>query len=79
MSIYRCDDEVTITRYFNPTPTQNDNEQVESYLQSLQKNTFHSLSYDGSPTLNKLTLSDGTIAFSIHPTTADLIKSLTDY
>ena len=42
-------------------------------------NLYHSICYEYTPTLHKLTLPDVSITFSTHPTTAALIKSATDH
>ena len=52
------------------------NQDVNSYLKTLENNPFHLLSDEKQHKLHKLNLPDGSIAFSIHPTTTDLLHIL---
>lgn len=78
MSTNRQGIDESIQHHVPPTSTISEQLQVEQYMKTLKKNPFHSLCYDNAPTLHKLILPDGSIAFSIHPNTTALLKSLTD-
>ena len=70
--------DVTNRHHLPPTQNMSEQTQIEQYMTTLKKNPFHLLCYDNAPTLHKLILPDGSIAFSIHPNINELLKSLTD-
>ena len=51
---------------------------VHSYLHSLKSNPYHILDDQNQPSLHKLTLPDGSIAFSIHKTPKQLLHILSN-
>ena len=69
MTARRLDAGPTTINFPNPTTSISYQQHVDNYLHSLSTNRFHQLSDNDALTLHKLTLPDGSIAFSIHKTT----------